>query len=82
MSIPQIVQKGLALLLGITGWYLIRESSILGREAAFVYISGFKSFDTTEYLRLMDNFIFSYQLIGGILLSIGLLYLLKGLDQK
>ncbi|MGK5511938.1 hypothetical protein [Brevibacillus formosus] len=82
MSIPQIVQKGLALILGITGWYLILESSILGREAAFMYISGFKSFDTPEYLQLMDNFIFSYQLIGGILLSIGLVYLLKGLDQK
>ncbi|RAP27861.1 hypothetical protein EEL31_22375 [Brevibacillus laterosporus] len=82
MSILQIVQKGLALILCIAGWYVTRESSILGREAAFSYISGFKSFDPPEYLKLMENFIFSYQLAGGILLSIGLVYLLKGLDQK
>ncbi|KZE53995.1 hypothetical protein AV540_07135 [Brevibacillus parabrevis] len=81
MSIPKIVQKGLALIIGVVGLYLILESPILGREAAFLYISGFKSFDTPEYLQLMDRFIFSYQLAGGILLTIGLWHLLK-LDQK
>ncbi|MGG0792675.1 hypothetical protein ABE137_01380 [Brevibacillus laterosporus] len=82
MSIPQIVQKGIALILCLAGWYVTSESSILGRDAASAYISGFKSIDPPEYLKLMENFIFSYQLAGGIFLSIGLVYLLKGLDRQ